>query len=122
MNGTPSTSHPPPPSFLLFKVINEWVAQNRNRTVICIFQRRTHRVLYFPFVFCSLFSANLSEEYFRTRQDRGWHFREIHGLANFYSDLVRVVAGLSYRVTTDGRMEPVSQETDPVLSKLPYIC
>ena len=66
------------------------------------------------------FSANLSEEYFSTRQDRAWLFRELPALAEFYAGLVDVIASMSYQVTPEGELRATSIETDPVLGE--YCC
>ncbi len=69
--------------------------------------------MFFP----SPFRANLSEEYFKTRQDRAWLFKGVPDLANFYQDLIEVVSSLSYQVTPTGELKPTSQDADSVLGK-----
>ncbi|CAH8870817.1 unnamed protein product [Trichobilharzia szidati] len=46
--------------------------------------------------------ANLSHEYFTSRQDRTWIFKNIPDLANFYSDLVHVISQFCYSLRPDG--------------------
>ncbi|CUT99180.1 CDP diacylglycerol glycerol 3 phosphate [Echinococcus multilocularis] len=66
--------------------------------------------------------ANLSEEYFKTRQDRAWLFRGVPALADFYSNLIDVVVSLSYRVTPEGELKTTSKETDPELADEKAYC
>lgn len=45
-------------------------------------------------------------------------FKGVSDLADFYTDLIDVVASLSYLVTPEGELQTTSKETDPVLGKL----
>ncbi|KAL5106396.1 hypothetical protein TcWFU_008662 [Taenia crassiceps] len=66
--------------------------------------------------------ANLSEEYFKTRQDRAWLFRGVSALADFYSNLIDIIASLSYQVTPKGELRAISKETDPELANEKAYC
>ncbi|CAH8637046.1 unnamed protein product [Heterobilharzia americana] len=48
--------------------------------------------------------ANLSHEYFTTRQDRTWLFKNVPSLANFYVDLIHVISKFCYSVCPDGNL------------------
>ncbi|VUZ43279.1 unnamed protein product, partial [Hymenolepis diminuta] len=66
--------------------------------------------------------ANLSDEYFRTRQDRAWMFHGVSKLAAFYTDLINIVASLSYAVTPGGELKANSKETDSVYANEKAYC
>nr|CDS33886.1 CDP diacylglycerol glycerol 3 phosphate [Hymenolepis microstoma] len=66
--------------------------------------------------------ANLSDEYFTTRQDRAWVFRGVSKLAEFYTDLINIVSSLSYLVTPEGGLKANSKETDPILANESAYC
>ncbi|VDM31247.1 unnamed protein product [Hydatigera taeniaeformis] len=66
--------------------------------------------------------ANLSEEYFKTRQDRAWLFRGVPALADFYSNLIDIIVSLSYRVTAKGELKAISKETNLELAEGKTYC
>ncbi|VDO06108.1 unnamed protein product [Rodentolepis nana] len=66
--------------------------------------------------------ANLSDEYFTTRQDRAWLFRGVSKLAEFYTDLINIVSSLSYVVTPEGELKANSKETEPILASGSAYC
>ncbi|VDN09653.1 unnamed protein product [Dibothriocephalus latus] len=57
--------------------------------------------------------ANLSDEYFTTRQDRAWVFSDLPPLADFYTGLVSVISSLCYRLKPDGSLTATSLDLDP---------
>ncbi|BHF77124.1 CDP-diacylglycerol--glycerol-3-phosphate 3-phosphatidyltransferase [Sparganum proliferum] len=60
--------------------------------------------------------ANLSDEYFTTRQDRAWVFSDLPPLADFYAGLADVISSLSYRLRPDGSFTAASLDLDPVVA------
>uniref|UniRef100_A0A0V0J7F2 CDP-diacylglycerol--glycerol-3-phosphate 3-phosphatidyltransferase n=1 Tax=Schistocephalus solidus TaxID=70667 RepID=A0A0V0J7F2_SCHSO len=58
--------------------------------------------------------ANLSDEYFTTRQDRAWVFSDLPPLADFYAGLTDVISSLSYHLMPDGSFSAASLDVDPV--------
>ncbi len=54
-------------------------------------------------------SANLSESYFTDRQDRYMMFEQCPSIANFFSNLVKSVASMSFKLASD---DQVSLPTD----------
>ncbi|KAK4475553.1 hypothetical protein MN116_000626 [Schistosoma mekongi] len=48
--------------------------------------------------------ANLSHEYFTSRQDRTWIFKNVPSLANFYCDLIHVISKFCYSVRPDASL------------------
>ncbi|THD25813.1 CDP-diacylglycerol--glycerol-3-phosphate 3-phosphatidyltransferase [Fasciola hepatica] len=65
-----------------------------------------------------LSGANLSHEYFVSRQDRAWLFNRFSPLADFYSGLIKVIGQFCYRLFPDGSLRVASTATDPVITPL----
>jgi len=64
-----------------------------------------------------LTGANLSEDYFTSRQDRGLLLRDVPHLADFYAQLLGVFAARSHRLHASGAIEPPREHTSPAAAR-----
>jgi len=64
------------------------------------------------------FRANLSQDYFVNRQDRYLKFKSCPQLADYFADLVEIVASHSFTLKADGSTDPPSAvPVDPLSSR-----